>query len=193
MAPTLTTGLPGRALALALAGLALLLAWLGLVAPLLDWHAQREDALEHKQQMAQRMEALAASLPEWRRLQADAAARGPARPALLEGTSDAVAAASLQGLVQEMASRAGLGVNSMEILSAEPRGPYRRIAVRVVAEGQWPVLLEIWRTIGAASPRMLVDDLHLRGPDARSRTDTPLIAASFTVLAFRPATGSEQP
>jgi hypothetical protein len=190
---TLPTGAAGRVLALLLAALAALVLWAAAVAPLMDWHARRAEALAHKQALLTRMQALAASLPEWRQAQARAAAQGPARAALLEGTSDAVAAAALQSLVQAMANRAGATVNSMEILPAEPRGPYRRIAVRVIAEGQWPVLLDLLRAIEDAAPRMLIDGLHLRGPDARTFTDAPPISASFSVLGFRAEAKAARP
>jgi len=189
----LPNGVAGRVFALALLAAGLFLLWLAAVAPLLGWHAQRNEVLERKQALLSRMEALAASLPEWRRAREDAATQGPAKPSLLEGASDAVAAAALQGLVQDLASRTGAAVRSMEILAAEARGPYRRIAVRVNAEGQWPVMLELLRTITEASPRMLVDGLQLRGPDARSRTDEPPLAASFTVLGFRAASATDRP
>jgi hypothetical protein len=189
----LPTGTTGRALALALLTLLAMLAWFAAVDPLLEWHARRAEALAHKQTLLPRLEALAASLPEWRRAQAESASRAGARPSLLEGGTDAVAAAALQGRVQAMASQAGARVTSMEILAAEARGPYRRIAVRVAAEGQLPELLELLRAVGDAAPRMLVDAVQLNGPNAQATTDTPPIAASFTVLAFRAGTGAGQP
>ena len=188
MGATLPTGIPGRLLALTLAVLAIALMWLSIVTPLLAWHAARADSLVHKQAVLGRMEALAASLPDWERAQAEAAARSPARPALLAGNTDALAAATLQGMIQDMASRAGTTINSMEILPAEQRGAYRRISVRVAAEGQYAVLLALWRALASASPHMLVDAIALRGPDARSRTDTPPLSANFIVLGFRAAT-----
>ena len=189
----LPTGRSGRLLALLLAALALLVLWIGIASPLLDWHAQRADALRHKQALLSRMQALSASLPEWRQTQARTTQAGPSRPSLLPGGTDAVAAANLQSQVQTMANKSGARVNSMEILPAEARDPYRRIAVRVSAEGQWPVLLELLRAIEDASPRMLIDGLNLRGPHAGTFTDSPPIAASFSVIGFRAATGNTQP
>ena len=193
MIAALPTGTAGRTLALALLAGVAAAAWFSAVDPLLDWYARRADALAHKQALLPRLEALAASLPEWRRAQAEAASRAGTRPSLLEGGTDAVAAAALQGKVQAMASQAGARVTSMEILAAEPRGPYRRIAVRVAMEGHLPELLELLRAIGDAAPRMLVDAVQLNGPNAQAHTDTPPIAASFTVLAFRAGTGAGQP
>jgi hypothetical protein len=191
MGAGLPTGIPGRMLALALVALALALVWFSVLVPLLVWHAARGEDLARKQALLHRMEALADSLPDWQRAQSEVAARGPARPALLAGNTDALAAAALQGMIQDMASRAGTTINSMEILPAEPRGGYRRIGVRVIAEGQYGVLLALWQAIGGASPRMLIDAVNLRGPDARTRTDAPPLAASFIVLGFR--AGSPEP
>lgn len=189
MAGAITLDLPdgprGRATALGLGLVALLLLWFGLASPLLDWHAARAEALGRQQLLLTRMEALAESLPEWRRTAEQTAARGPARATLLEGTTDALAAASLQGQMQQLANRAGVSVRSLEILPAEARGAYRRIAIRVSADGQWPALLALLRAIQEATPRMLVDGLALRGPDMRVRTETPPLSAGFVVIGFR--------
>ena len=168
MSSSLSTGTPGRILALALAAMVLALAWIGVALPLLEWHGERDDALVRKQALLSRMESLAASLPEWQRLQADVVARAPAQAVLLAGGADAVASAGLQGLVLEMAARAGARVNSIETLSAEPRGPYRRIALRVHMDTQWPELLSLLQAITEAMPRMLIDELTLRGQIGRA-------------------------
>lgn len=193
MSPALPTGAAGRALALALLAVLAALAWFVAVAPLLEWHARRAEALAHKQALLPRLDALAASLPEWRRAQAEAASRAGTRPSLLEGGTDAVAAAALQGKVQALASQAGARVTSMEILATEPRGPYRRIAVRVAVEGHLPDMLPLMQALGDAAPRLLVDAVQLNGPNVQAMTDTPPIAASFTVLGFRAAADGGQP
>jgi hypothetical protein len=92
-----------------------------------------------------------------------------------------------------MASSAGAELNSMEMLPAEQRGAYRRIGLRVAAAAQWPVLIELLRSIELGPPRMLIDDLQLRAPPVELRVANTPISAAFTVVAFRAAAaeGSE--
>lgn len=127
------------------------------------------------------MSAIAGTLPRVRR-EADG---GGAPPALLEGASDPVAGAALQGQVQEMASRAGAALASAELLPAEATGRYRRIGLRVAVNGSWPAIVALLRAVEEATPRMLVDELQVRdAPSIAPGAGRP-VAASLTVVAFR--------
>jgi len=173
-------------LALGFAVLALAVLWLGVAAPLISWHAQFTEDLLRKQTLLRRMTDLAATLPELQRAEATAAARGPAPAAVLEGATDAIAGATLQGLVQEMAVRAGANLTSTEALPAEPRGGWRRIGLRVAVTAPWPALLHLLQSVEDATPRMLLDGLQLRRLPVRARAAAvPPMEASFTVFAFR--------
>ena len=156
----LPTGRRGQVLAVAIAAVALLTLWFGIVLPLAVWHATRAASLERQATLAGRMEALAASLPALRRRAATLAA-GPAPQTLLEGASDAVAGAALQEQVQAMAQEAGSPLTSVETLPAEPAGAYRRIGLRVSLSAPFPSLVHLLAAIADANPRMLVDDLQV--------------------------------
>ena len=184
----LTTGLPtgvrGRVLALGIAVLLLAALWLGVLAPLLDLHAAREGRLATQRVLATRMAALAEALPGLRR---EAEAGGGAPPALLEGGSDSVAGAALQGQVQEMAARAGVSLGSAELLPAELAGRYRRISLRLAVGGSWGGLVGLLQALEGATPRMLVDELQVRdAPSIAPGAGRP-VAAGLTVVAFRSA------
>jgi general secretion pathway protein M len=186
----LPEGRQGRILALVLAGVTLAVLWLGVAAPLIGWHAQLAEDLGRKQALLRRMTELAASLPELQRAEAAAAARGPTPAAVLEGATDAVAGATLQGLVQDMAARAGANLTSTETLPAEPRGGWRRIGLRVAVTAPWPALLRLLQSVEEATPRMLLDGLQMRRLPVRARTATvPPMEASFTVFSFRTSPG----
>jgi general secretion pathway protein M len=182
METTLPEGGRGRLLALALTLSVLVAVWIGCVQPLMDWYGARADALEQRRALLQRMTALVATLPELQHQ--SSGARAPAA-ALLEGASDAIAGAALQSSVQVMAAAAGAELSSMEMLPAEQRGTYRRIALRVSTSAAWPVLVELLRAVEQATPRMLVDDLQLRAPPVEMRAATTPISAAFTILAYR--------
>ena len=182
----LPTGARGRTLAVAILLLVLAAAWLAVAAPLLDWHARRSDMLMRERTLAARMESVAATMPQLR-VQAEGVSAGPAPRALLEGTSDSIAGAALQGQLDELVRGAGNSLASAELLPAEAAGAYRRIGLRLSLSGTWSGLIALFEAVESATPRMLIDDLQLRpAPSVTAGADQP-IAATFTVIAFRAA------
>ncbi|TDH56149.1 hypothetical protein E2C06_36450 [Dankookia rubra] len=182
----LPTGRRGQLLALGLTLAVLGGAWAGVAAPLLDWYALRAEQLQARRAVARRMAELAETLPALRDQARRVAAPGrPAEGAVLDGSSDALAAAALQGRLQEMAARAGAPLSSAEALPGEAAGAWRRIGVRVAVNAPWPSVVRLLQAIGTATPRMLVDDLQLRAPPLLLRTGPRPVDASFTVLGFR--------
>jgi general secretion pathway protein M len=133
------------------------------------------------------MAELVRTLPTLRQ-QADAvAASGPPPQMVLSGDSDALAGASLQEQVQEMAAHAGASLTSTEALPASAAGEYRRIGIRLSVSGAWPVLVRLLQSIEQATPRMLIDDVQLQGSPVHIQGLGLPLDASFTVLAFRHA------
>lgn len=184
---SLPTGARGRALALALLAVLAGVLWLVIAVPLLDWHAQRTEALDRKLAIASRMEAVADALPRLRR-EAAGAASDPGPRALLEGASDSLAAAALQSQLDALAGKSGVALSSAEVLPVEAAGAYRRVSLRLTGAGPWPALVGLLQAIDEASPRMVVDDLQLQpAPSIAAGAAQPL-AATFTVIAFRPGT-----
>ena len=131
----LPTGRRGRLLALGLTFAVLGALWVAVAAPLIEWHALRAEQVQARRALARRMAEIAETLPELRDQARVAAASGRASgEATLDGASDAIAAATLQGRLQEMAARAGAPLTSAEALPGEAAGAWRRIGVRVVGE-----------------------------------------------------------
>lgn len=184
MPTALPTGLRGRLLALALTAAVLAATWLAAAAPLLAWYADRAETLAQRQTLAQRMETVAATLPQLRLTQAGGAA-SPAPRALLEGASDAIAGAALQTRLEALAAQAGLTLASAEALPAEPSGAYRRVGLRLVLAGPWPALVRLLESVSQASPRMLVDDIQLQVATSVSAGTAQPVGAALTVIAFR--------
>jgi general secretion pathway protein M len=185
MSLALPTGRRGQFLALGLTAVMLAVVWVGVVNPVLGWYGSRSALLAQRRSLAAHMQELAASVPDLRREAEAAVAAGPVRTALLAGDSDAVAGATLQERVQQMATDAGASLTSAETLPVESASGYRRIGVRVALTASWPVLVQLLRSIEAATPRMLVDDLLFQAsPMLAPKGEQPLDAA-FTVFAFR--------
>ncbi len=177
-------GRPGQILAVILTGAAAFSLWLGIVAPLGEWHSRRSNLMAERRALARHMEAIVANLPDLQQ-QADAAvAAAPAR-VLLAGTTDPIAGAELQGLVQDVAERCRVSVSSAEMLSTSQVGGYRRIGLRLsVYAPQWSAFINFLELIEQGTPRMFVDDLEIHGLPTRIKGITP-VDASLTVFGFR--------
>jgi general secretion pathway protein M len=183
LARSLPEGRNGRLLALALTAIALLLVWDLVLLPLVDWYGTRAARLADADALLRRERLLAERLPALR----DAARRladAKAPAALMEQSSDVLAAAALQERVQQMAGSLGLNLASTESLPATDAGSYRRIGVRVSLSARYPAMVKLFAAIEQAQPVMLLDDLQLHGARLSPQPDSPLEAA-FTVLAFR--------
>ena len=189
MAARLPDGRGGQMLALALTAAVAAGLWFAVAAPLLGWHTQRADSIAQRATVARRMAEVADTLPDLQRSGSVQAATAPAA-SLIGGETDAIAAADLQQRVQEMASRVGAALSSTEVLSTVQLGGYRRIGLRVSTNATWATLVQLLQSIGQTAPRMLVDDLQLRGQRLVAPLPDPPLDASFTVMAFRAAAAS---
>ncbi|MBE7210285.1 MAG: general secretion pathway protein GspM [Gluconacetobacter diazotrophicus] len=194
----LPTGRAGRLLALGLLVLLLAVAWEAVAMPVIELYRARTERLEDGRDRLARMEALAARLPALRREAAGGQAQnGPA--ALIDGATDAIASAALQGQVQQMASSLGATLSSSETVSGKAGGDagperggkpradgFRRIGVRISVTAPFAVMVKLLGRIAQSSPVLLVDDLQLHGSRIQLGSNPPL-EASMTVLAFRRA------
>ena len=131
------TGRRGQGLAVGLTLLVLAVVWLGAAAPLQAWYADRAETLMQRQALLQRMQALAASLPALRSAASKATNGAASENMLLEGSSDAVAAADLQEMVQRMAGAAGASLAAVETLLLSDL-----FLVVDVAESAWNLEIE---------------------------------------------------
>jgi general secretion pathway protein M len=191
MQAALPDGTRGKLLALALTATGAALLWLGCVQPLAAWYDQRAEAIEQRRALLRRMETLAATLPALRQ---QASNDRPAVDALINGSSDPIASAMLQTTIQGKAARAGATLASVETLPAEARGKYRRIGLRISLSDQWPVLVEVMRSIlqsADGTPDMVMDNLQFHAPPLQTRTAGSPVNAAFTVFAFRAANPGE--
>jgi general secretion pathway protein M len=186
----LPNGRNGQVLALALTAAVAAAIWFGAISPLRDWYAQRDEHVAARRALAVRMARLAATLPELRAT-AGAAEAPAAAVELLEGDTDAIAAANLQQRVQALASAAGAAISSAEVLPVEHDGSAtapqddRPIRLRLSLEAGWPVLMQLLVAIETGPPLMLIDDLRLEGSRAVLRASVPPMQASLTVTGFR--------
>lgn len=186
-------GWAGQLAALVILMLLLAVIWIMLALPVLDLWNRRQALLEQREVLARRMADVSASLPAFDRAAGVGSANDSAPASLLDGATDAIAAASLQERLQAMAGRTGAALATTETLSVVQAGAFRQIGLRVGLRAPWPVLVRMLQQIEMATPRMLVDDLQVHGTRlATAPPDQPL-EVGFTVLAFRAAAAAAVP
>jgi hypothetical protein len=195
----LPIGLPGRCLALALLLGALGIGYLVITVPVLDLYGQREAALAQRRMLEPRLRAAAEEVPALRARLAELKASASNRKITLEGSSDAIAAANLQSLIDELAVSVGVTVASSEGLAPDNRGAYRRIGLRIAVNSEYDNLLALLAAIEKATPPLVVDNLQiharlqamamLRSPLAPASANAPAAAsrldAGLEVYGFR--------
>lgn len=185
----LPEGLRGRILALALSFTVLAALWIGIVAPLTAWYAERAETIDRQTILTRRMAQIAADLPA---LRAQAAVTQTAAPVtVLDGTTDAVAGAALQQRLQQIASGLGATLASTELLSGDPAGAYRRIGIRIAVTSSWPVIVRLLDAIAGDTPRLLVNDLQIQAMRASLTDSDPTLNVTMVVFGFR--SGPAQP
>ncbi len=181
-------GRRGQSLAVAVGLLAVSLLWFGIVDPLRSWYDDRDMLLEQRGALLARMRSLSASLPALREAATSKDGTAPRTgTVMLDGATDAVAAADLQERVQKMAAAAGIGLTAVETLPAEvTAGRWHKVALRVSLNASWPVLANLMRTIEQSPTRIFIDDVHFHSTAAATYTVQP-IQASMVLYGFRPA------
>lgn len=182
----LPTGPRGRAIAAALLVLVLMILWTALISPLLGFYGERADELSTQQFKAAHMAVLAEQVPDLKKRAESSGHTGPAPSLVVEGPSDAVAAATLQGKVQSMAAEVGTTLTSVENLPHEAVGTaYHRIGLKISLNASWPVLIALLKAIDQAAPPMLLDDVQIHGSPLPMVNTNRGLEANFTIWALR--------
>ncbi|GAB0119051.1 type II secretion system protein GspM [Acidisoma sp. 7E03] len=187
----LPEGRAGQALCLAITALGLAIAWFGLIAPVLQLYAEGQAQQAAQSAMLAHMQSVAAELPRLRKLAERVQGNRSSDTAttLLSGDTDAIAAANLQKVIQDLAANAGLVPTSIEVLSATQRGAFRRIGLQIETTASWPTLMALLRAMNDSALGLIVDDLTLHAiatSDTGRDTTHPMLDASFMVFALRP-------
>lgn len=185
MKPFLPNGRVGQFAALGLTLALPAAVWMGVVAPLTQWHNDRAEALLRQEALAQRMQLLITTLPALRQQAAAVTASGAGEPVLLDGESDPVASAFLQERLQAMFMKAGVQLDSVETTPGEDAGAYRRIRLHVSFNATWPVLMGLLKDMQLAAPALLMDELAVQPALHRISTAPGTFDVSCAIFAFR--------
>jgi general secretion pathway protein M len=177
----LPEGRAGQALALSLLALALALVWIAVCLPVMGWYGARNAVLAEDAVEIAHLTALRAQLPA---LRAAAAATPSPDAGLLPGATDDLAAANLQGAVQDLARAAGLTIESAEALPPVAAGPLRRIGLSVTLNATWPAFIGLLAAL-AAHPGMAADNIVIAAAAAPDAPQDVALNISFAVYGFR--------
>ena len=186
LSASLPTGHQGRLLALLLLLVVLGAVYLVVAAPLIELYAGRAALVEDKRMLVPRLKAAADELPELRARVAGLRATAGAAKVTLEGSSDAIASANLQSHIAELATSVGVTIASTESLPVETRGGYRRIGLRYTLSGPYETLLKFIAKLEAATPPLVIENLHIHGVLRRPGTPAAgALDAGLDVYGFR--------
>jgi type II secretory pathway component PulM len=179
----------GQALAVGCGVLALVLIWLGAIAPLWAFYADGQAELEQRQALLARMQGLAASLPAVRGAAASRHGEGAEEAgAMLPGATDALAAAALQESVQRMARDTGASLTAVETLPAAAAAEHwHKVSLRISLNAPWPVLIGLMHAVEKAPARIFIGDVHFHSPAVAAHPASLPIQASMVLYGFRTA------
>jgi general secretion pathway protein M len=186
----LPEGKPGKALALGIGAVGLLLIYAAIIRPIIGGYHDLQDGLSGLNAQRDRLIALEADLPALQAQAADLRSRKQTEEGrfLLPATSDSVAAASLQTKVQSLGKSRGAEVSSVESLAPRVQDGFRRIAVRVVVSCDLRALTGILSALASAQPALYVENLEVRANSdlgAKSSDAAPILNVSMDVYGYR--------
>lgn len=188
MNTALPTGTRGRAIALAILVLPLLLLWRYALAP--AWHSYSDIGLgiEEARFQIQRYQGLAQRLPQ---LEKQAGAVTTARPLagyLMEGENRALAAANLQRRLQQDVRRHNGRILSARVVKAVADGPFERVTVDVRAQLPLAGLQGFLHALETGKPYLFIDTMNVSARPARRRgkPTAPEMDLRLTLYGLRP-------
>lgn len=188
MIATLPTGRLGRLSAVSLALLALALFYGMAVVPLLDLHAENAVAIETRRTLVSKLNAISRELPSLRAHVTQLRGAADNSRLLVDGASDAIAAATLQSRIGEIAAEAGLTIGSAESIPSEVQGSYRRLGLRLVLNGSYEGLVKLLGGLETTTPPLIVENLQFHSFQRRpGAAPVALLDARLEVFGFRAA------
>lgn len=156
----LPEGMAGQLLALLIAALGAGILYLLIISPVLGFYGERDALLSQRLATAQRYQALARQLPGLR--EADKKWRDQeGGDFLLEGSSDALAFASLQTAMKGLVEKAGASLSSSEVIQPATEGQFRRVGIRVVFSGDLKLVTAVLKGVETSRPILSVGDFSL--------------------------------
>ena len=177
--------LSGRERTIVLAGgavIVVVLAWLFVVAPLLDRNSATRDLVpERERALTRRLDLLARRNQIGAELEAANARVDRLAARLLTAAAPAVAASELQKLVKDMAAEATTEIRSERILPPEERGELLEIPVEIAVSAEIRQLVDLLARVEGSQKLLTVKDLRVRVVNVSQPRE---LLATLTVSGF---------
>ena len=186
MTPALTPR-SSRALALGILAALLLLAFFGLVSPIIDAYRQASSsveqyraALEHTRHGGNDLAGLRAELARLKEHQASAVG-------FMQSSNPSLAAAELQNRIKSSVEAARGELRSTQILPARDDGTFRRISIRGQIAVNTAALQRVFYDLESATPFLFLDNVEIRSRPARRASgpeDDPILEVRFDLYGY---------
>ncbi len=177
-----------RLLALAILLGVLVLAYVGVVRPLLDDYRATQASIEDAREAIARFQRVAAELPARRAELAAVRQRRAASEGFLQGTNDALVAAQIQNRIKALTETARGELKSTQVLPVQEDGKYRRITVRAQMTLDLAAAQSVLYGIETGAPLLFLENLDMRARSADRRRervpDDVLLEVRFDVYGY---------
>jgi len=184
----------GKALALTIGALVLGATHFGVIAPLLSHYESTAQGLLERQELVRRYQNSARDLPRLRQAVAQRHDQSFDRDLLLTGSTDAVAAATLQSVLKVLVELEGARLTSAEMLTEETKGDARRVGVRIAFSGPLKLLATVIEGIEMTRPVLFVGNLDIHtAPDPNGEDEGGTLAIVMDVYGLLAAGGARTP
>lgn len=184
-----TSRMLSRAAALGLLGLLGLAVWQLVVAPLAMRHAQVREGIDSARATLGRLQAARLELAAGSAVAAAPADRQGEPPAMLAGTSEAVALANLQASVTAVLARHGVRPQTMRMLPPLERDSMRLAGLQLEVSTSMETMQRLLHALEAARPVLFIEQLTLepRLQPGRDDAEPGLLRAAMQVYGVLPA------
>ena len=186
-----TTPLISRLAALLLLATAILAAYTFLIEPMVIGYTETDRQIEEMREQLARFERAAATRPVLAQQMRDFEVQQKSRGYFLSGTTDALAAASLQSRVHELVTEKGGMLESVEPMPGVEEQGLMHITLHVQMTGTSETLFDVLYALESGNPILFVDDLNIQNrndvsgeSDVGSATDALTIA--FDLSGYLP-------
>jgi len=162
-----------RFAALGLLFLAIWLVYSLALAPIVGAYREVDEDIESTKSQLARLESISQSYPALKAQLDELARRTSKSGVYLAGSTDALAAASLQEDVGAQIGRAGGTLRSVQILPATSDGDFKKVTVRVQLTATLAQFTRLLYSLEAARPFVFVDNLDIKNRRTRSKDADP--------------------
>jgi general secretion pathway protein M len=183
---SLPQGALGKLLAIVICLFPIAVLYLAVIAPVSAFYDSNAQLLEQRVDVIRRSENEAEDLPRLRAAAARRRGQSERVDPRLSGASDAVAAATLQSSLKDLAEQEGAKLASVQMLAAAAQGGFRRVGVRVSFSGDLAQLTALLRGVETAERQLFVGDFEVHGMSASSEAeDDDTLSIVMDVYGFR--------